>query len=204
MRIELNGEAVKMNLSAFTWGRRAAAEPELTLVHGTAPVAASASAAPAASAPAAAESKQAGQASPDEQDKQAGEADHVGPDPSMEVTVVPGVPRYHNARCILIRFMGDSDPLPLDIRADVPTDRTIQLAPDAIAPHIRLTIAELDGTPLDAPLETAVEAAGPEVDDTGDTAAVTGAEDDLASTDGVPSEPQDDASGDDERDGDDE
>jgi hypothetical protein len=27
----------------------------------------------------------------------------------MEVTVVPGVPRYHKARCILIRFMGDSD-----------------------------------------------------------------------------------------------
>lgn len=27
--IELNGEAVKMNLAAFTWGRRAAAEPEL-------------------------------------------------------------------------------------------------------------------------------------------------------------------------------
>jgi indolepyruvate ferredoxin oxidoreductase len=27
--IELNGEAVKMNLSAFAWGRRAAAEPEL-------------------------------------------------------------------------------------------------------------------------------------------------------------------------------
>ena len=27
--IALNGEAVKMNLSAFTWGRRAAAEPEL-------------------------------------------------------------------------------------------------------------------------------------------------------------------------------
>ena len=27
----------------------------------------------------------------------------------MEVTVVPGVPRYHNAHCILIRFMGDSD-----------------------------------------------------------------------------------------------
>ena len=90
-------------------GADPAAEPELTLVHGTAPVAASDPAAPAASAPAAAESKQAGQASPDEQDKQAGEADHVGPDPSMEVTVVPGVPRYHNARCILIRFMGDSD-----------------------------------------------------------------------------------------------
>jgi indolepyruvate ferredoxin oxidoreductase len=27
--IELNGEAVKMNLAAFTWGRRAAAEPEV-------------------------------------------------------------------------------------------------------------------------------------------------------------------------------
>ncbi|HEX5301155.1 MAG TPA: hypothetical protein VFW50_29605, partial [Streptosporangiaceae bacterium] len=26
-----------------------------------------------------------------------------------EVTVVPGVPRYHRASCILIRFMGDSD-----------------------------------------------------------------------------------------------
>ena len=26
-----------------------------------------------------------------------------------EVTVVPGVPRYHRANCILIRFMGDSD-----------------------------------------------------------------------------------------------
>jgi hypothetical protein len=33
----------------------------------------------------------------------------AGPDPAMEVTVVPGVPRYHKARCILIRFMGDSD-----------------------------------------------------------------------------------------------
>ena len=33
----------------------------------------------------------------------------AGPDPTMEVTVVPGVPRYHNAHCILIRFLGDSD-----------------------------------------------------------------------------------------------
>ena len=31
--IELNGEAVKMNLAAFTWGRRAAAEPELIAGH---------------------------------------------------------------------------------------------------------------------------------------------------------------------------
>jgi hypothetical protein len=32
-----------------------------------------------------------------------------GPDPQTEVTVVPGVPRYHNATCILIRFMGQDD-----------------------------------------------------------------------------------------------
>jgi len=30
-------------------------------------------------------------------------------DPNREVTVVPGVPRYHNASCILIRFMGEDD-----------------------------------------------------------------------------------------------
>ena len=28
---------------------------------------------------------------------------------SQQVTVVPGVPRYHRANCILIRFMGDDD-----------------------------------------------------------------------------------------------
>ena len=73
-----------------------ASEPELTLVPGITA---------AASAPA---TSQAGQP---EQDKQAVEAVPAGPDPdpSMEVTVVPGVPRYHNAHCILIRFMGDSD-----------------------------------------------------------------------------------------------
>jgi outer membrane biosynthesis protein TonB len=31
------------------------------------------------------------------------------PDLEAEVTVVPGVPRYHKGQCILIRFMGDSD-----------------------------------------------------------------------------------------------
>jgi hypothetical protein len=67
------------------------AEPEMTLVPGTTP---------AASAPATRQPEQT------EQTEQAGPA---GPDPSMEVTVVPGVPRYHNANCILIRFMGDSD-----------------------------------------------------------------------------------------------
>jgi hypothetical protein len=69
----------------------------MTLVPGTTP---------AASAPAAPEPEQPGQPG---HDKQAGQAEPAGPDPSMEVTVVPGVPRYHNASCILIRFMGDSD-----------------------------------------------------------------------------------------------
>ena len=32
-----------------------------------------------------------------------------GPDPKTVVTVVPGVPRYHNASCLLIRFMGEDD-----------------------------------------------------------------------------------------------
>ncbi len=31
------------------------------------------------------------------------------PDERREVTVVPGVPRYHDAHCILIRFMGEDD-----------------------------------------------------------------------------------------------
>ena len=47
-----------------------------------------------------------------EQAKQTGQAEEPEPaglDPDMEVTVVPGVPRYHNARCILIRFMGEDD-----------------------------------------------------------------------------------------------
>jgi hypothetical protein len=74
-----------------------AAEPEMTLVPGTTL---------AASAPATPQPEQPEQP---EQDKQDGQAEPAGPDPSTEVTVVPGVPRYHNASCILIRFMGDSD-----------------------------------------------------------------------------------------------
>jgi hypothetical protein len=74
-------------------------DPELTLITGIPP---------AASDPPAAPSK-AAQSEQGEQDEKSGEAEAVGPDPSMEVTVVPGVPRYHNAHCILIRFMGDSD-----------------------------------------------------------------------------------------------
>jgi hypothetical protein len=39
----------------------------------------------------------------------AGTKSAAAADPLREVAVVPGVPRYHNARCILIRFMGDDD-----------------------------------------------------------------------------------------------
>ncbi len=50
----------------------------------------------------------------------------------------------------VLGFMGDSSPLPLGIRADVPTDATVEIATDSVAPHIRLTIEDLDGTPVDA------------------------------------------------------
>jgi hypothetical protein len=39
----------------------------------------------------------------------AGTESAAAADPLREVTVVPGVPRYHNTQCILIRFMGDDD-----------------------------------------------------------------------------------------------
>lgn len=50
----------------------------------------------------------------------------------------------------VVGYMGDTDPLPLGIRSDVPTDATVQIPIDAVAPHIRLTITDLDGTPVDA------------------------------------------------------
>jgi hypothetical protein len=50
----------------------------------------------------------------------------------------------------VIGFMGNSSPLPLGVRADVPTDATVDIPTDAVAPHIRLTIEDLDGTPVDA------------------------------------------------------
>jgi hypothetical protein len=46
--------------------------------------------------------------------------------------------------------MGDTDPLPLGVRSDVPTDATVDIPIDAVAPHIRLTIVDIDGTPVDA------------------------------------------------------
>jgi hypothetical protein len=50
----------------------------------------------------------------------------------------------------VIGFMGNSSPLPLGIRSDVPTDATVVIPSDTVAPHIRLTIEDLDGTPVDA------------------------------------------------------
>jgi hypothetical protein len=50
----------------------------------------------------------------------------------------------------VLGFMGDTDPLPIGIRSDVPTDATVEIPVDAVAPHIRLTITDLDGTPVDA------------------------------------------------------
>lgn len=50
----------------------------------------------------------------------------------------------------LIGFMGDTDPLPVGVRADVPTDATVEIDPDAIAPHIRITMVDIDGRPVDA------------------------------------------------------
>ena len=50
----------------------------------------------------------------------------------------------------VLGFMGDTSPLPIGIRSDVPTDATVQIADDTVAPHIRLTIEDLDGTPVDA------------------------------------------------------
>jgi len=50
----------------------------------------------------------------------------------------------------IIGFMGDSSPLPLGVRSDVPTDRSVAIPLDAVAPHIRLTIVDIDGTAVDA------------------------------------------------------
>lgn len=50
----------------------------------------------------------------------------------------------------ILGFMGDTDPIPVGVREDVPTDRTVRIDPDAVAPHVRLTITERDGTPVDA------------------------------------------------------
>ncbi len=50
----------------------------------------------------------------------------------------------------IIGFMGDTDPIPVGVRGEVPTDDTVYLDPDEVAPHIRLSIVDLDGTHVDA------------------------------------------------------
>lgn len=50
----------------------------------------------------------------------------------------------------IIGFMGDTEPLPLGVRADVPTDASITIDPNEIAPHIRLSIVDVDGNPIEA------------------------------------------------------
>jgi len=50
----------------------------------------------------------------------------------------------------VIGFMGDTDPLPIGVRADVPTDSTVQIDPDAVAPHIRISMVDITGAPIDA------------------------------------------------------
>lgn len=50
----------------------------------------------------------------------------------------------------VLGFLGDTDPLPLGVRADVPTDPDVTIDPDAVAPHIRLTIFDLDGNAIDS------------------------------------------------------
>jgi hypothetical protein len=50
----------------------------------------------------------------------------------------------------VLGFMGDTDPLPVGVRADVPTDATVQIDPDAVAPHIRITMVDINGAPVEA------------------------------------------------------
>jgi hypothetical protein len=81
-------------------------------------------------------------------DDNPGTTDGAAP-PHLRLTSLAAVGRSVRAGQIL-GFMGDTNPLPIGIRADVPTDATVQIPTDAVAPHIRLTITDLDGTPVDA------------------------------------------------------
>ncbi len=69
--------------------------------------------------------------------------------PHLRLTGLAAVGQSVRAGQVL-GFMGDTDPLPLGIRSDVPTDATVEIPIDQVAPHIRLTINDLDGTPVDA------------------------------------------------------
>jgi hypothetical protein len=84
-------------------GPKASSDPEASRAS------ASPAESPAPSAPADAPPSDASEDRQHAQTEQPPAAPSAEPDPQLEVTVVPGVPRYHNARCILIRFMGEDD-----------------------------------------------------------------------------------------------
>ena len=91
---------------------KAAAEPaaKLTSVPETAPVPVPADdALPAGSAASSADEPEPADDDATTITKAAAPASGAASAADMEVTVVPGVPRYHRGSCILIRFMGDSD-----------------------------------------------------------------------------------------------
>ena len=50
----------------------------------------------------------------------------------------------------IIGFMGDTDPLPIGIRVDAPTESTVVIDPNVIAPHLRLSVIDVKGNPVDA------------------------------------------------------
>jgi hypothetical protein len=63
--------------------------------------------APDAAEPAASDAKATAKTKDGQDGTGAGTANSAESD--QDVTVVPGVPRYHRSECILIRFMGDND-----------------------------------------------------------------------------------------------
>ncbi|MFT6390837.1 MAG: hypothetical protein ACJA14_000344 [Ilumatobacter sp.] len=81
-------------------------------------------------------------------DDNPGSADGAAPD-HLRLTSLSTVGSGVRAGQV-IGFMGDTDPLPIGVRANVPTDATVQIDPNAVAPHIRITMIDIDGQPIDA------------------------------------------------------
>ena len=81
-------------------------------------------------------------------DDNQGTADGNAPD-HLRLTALAEVGRTVRAGQI-IGFMGDTDPLPIGVREDVPTDSTVVIDPNAIAPHLRLSVIDVGGNPVDA------------------------------------------------------
>lgn len=81
-------------------------------------------------------------------DDSPGTNDGAAPD-HLRLTALAAVGRTVYAGQI-IGFMGDTDPLPPGVRAKVPTDASVVIDPDATAPHLRLSIVDIDGSPVEA------------------------------------------------------